>query len=76
LRTTVLPFILRGTKLLGIDSVMCPMDARREVWQRLATDMKPAALKTMAREISMSGLPDAFATLLSGAARGRFVVKL
>jgi acrylyl-CoA reductase (NADPH) len=76
LHTTVLPFILRGTKLLGVDSVMCPMDARRDVWRRLATDMKPAALKTMAREISMGELPDAFATLLRGAARGRFVVKL
>jgi acrylyl-CoA reductase (NADPH) len=75
LHTTVLPFILRGTKLLGIDSVMCPMDTRLDVWHRLATDMKPAALSTMAREISMSGLPDAFTTLLRGAARGRFVVK-
>jgi acrylyl-CoA reductase (NADPH) len=75
LRTTVLPFILRGTKLLGIDSVMCPMDTRLDVWHRLATDMKPAALGTMAREISMGGLPDAFTTLLSGAARGRFVVR-
>jgi acrylyl-CoA reductase (NADPH) len=73
--TTVVPFILRGVKLLGIDSVMCPMDLRREVWQRLATDMKPASLSTSAREIGLSDLPDAFATLLSGAARGRFVVK-
>jgi acrylyl-CoA reductase (NADPH) len=76
LHTTVLPFILRGTKLLGIDSVMCPMDTRLDVWHRLATDMKPASLRTMAREISMSGLADAFKTLLGGAARGRFVVKL
>jgi NADPH2:quinone reductase len=75
LHTTVLPFILRGTKLLGIDSVMCPMNTRLDVWHRLSTDMKPAALRTMAREISMSGLPDAFKTLLGGAARGRFVVK-
>lgn len=76
LHTTVLPFILRGTKLLGIDSVMCPMDARRDVWRRLATDMKPAALKAMTQEIPMGELPHAFATLLRGAARGRFVVKL
>jgi acrylyl-CoA reductase (NADPH) len=76
LHTTVLPFILRGTKLLGIDSVMCPMDVRREVWRRLATDMKPAALKTMTRSISMGELPNAFDTLLRGAARGRFIVKL
>ena len=76
LHTTVLPFILRGVKLLGIDSVMCSMDARLNVWQRLATDMKPAALKTMTKEIAMAELPEAFKTLLSGAARGRFVVKL
>lgn len=76
LHTTVLPFILRGTKLLGIDSVMCPMAARQAVWPRLATIMKPAALKTMTREISMDELPEAFATLLQGGARGRFVVKI
>ena len=76
LHTTVLPFILRATKLLGIDSAMCPMDVRREVWHRLATDMKPAALKTMVQEISIGELPNAFATLMRGAARGRFVVKL
>jgi len=76
LHTTVLPFILRGTKLLGIDSVMCPAGARRDVWRRLATDMKPAALTTMAREISMGELPNAFATLLEGGARGRFVVAI
>ena len=73
--TTVVPFILRGVKLLGIDSVMCPMDLRREVWQRLATDMKPASLPVSAREIGLADLPDAFATLLNGSARGRFVVK-
>jgi acrylyl-CoA reductase (NADPH) len=74
--TTVIPFILRAVKLLGIDSVMCPMDLRREVWHRLATDMKPANLHASSREIGLSDLPDAFATLLKGAARGRFVVKL
>jgi NADPH2:quinone reductase len=76
LHTTVLPFILRGTKLLGIDSVMCPMAVRQAVWPRLATMMKPVTLKAMTREIAMGGLPEAFATLLKGAARGRFVVKL
>lgn len=76
LHTTVLPFILRGVNLLGIDSVMCPMDERRRVWQRLATDMKPAKLETTARRIGLSDLPDAFTTLLEGRARGRFVVSL
>jgi len=76
LHTTVLPFILRGVKLLGIDSVLCPLERRREIWRRLGTDLKPRALRTMVREISLGDLPDAFATLLKGGARGRFVVKL
>jgi acrylyl-CoA reductase (NADPH) len=76
LHTTVLPFILRGVKLLGIDSAMCAADKRREVWRRLAGDLKPAALSTMAREIVLEELPGAFATLLEGKARGRFVVRI
>jgi acrylyl-CoA reductase (NADPH) len=75
-KTTVMPFILRGISLIGVDSVACPMEIRREVWKRLATDMKPAGLSKVAREITLSELPDAFATLLDGAARGRFVVNL
>jgi len=74
LRTTVLPFILRGLKLLGIDSVMCPMAKRLEVWRRLAADLKPGHLQTIATTIGLDELPGAFATLLSGAARGRYVV--
>ena len=73
---TVLPFILRGVSLLGIDSVACPMPLRLRVWERLAGDMKPRDLRAIAREISLDGLPDAFATLLAGEARGRFVVVL
>ena len=76
LHTTVLPFILRGVKLLGIDSVMCPMTTRLEVWRRLATDLKPRNLTAVAREIALEELPHAFATLLAGGARGRFVVRL
>jgi acrylyl-CoA reductase (NADPH) len=76
LRMTVLPFILRGVKLLGIDSVMCPMPTRLDVWRRLATDLKPANLGTMVERITLDDLPRAFETLLKGAARGRFVVDL
>lgn len=76
LHTTVMPFILRGVKLLGIDSAMCPMGPRRQVWSRLATDMKPANLRTSALEIGLKDLPDAFVTLLKGAATGRYVVRL
>lgn len=76
LRTTVLPFILRGVRLLGIDSVMCPMERRREVWARLATDLKPVRLPARASEITLADLPGAFATLLAGEARGRTVVRI
>ena len=76
LKTTVLPFILRGVKLLGIDSVMCPDQTRREVWRRLASDLKPAHLSDGTRTLRFAELPDAFATLLGGQARGRFVVDL
>jgi NADPH2:quinone reductase len=76
LQTTVMPFILRGVKLLGIDSVMCPMQTRLDVWRRLATDLKPAKLAETAHQVSLEELPSAFAALLSGQARGRYVVKL
>ena len=76
LRTTVMPFILRGVALLGIDSALCPMEIRVEVWRRLATDMKPPQLASIGREIGLDGLPEAFETLINGNARGRFVVAL
>ena len=76
LTLTVLPFILRGVSLIGIDSVTCPMDLRREVWRRLATDMRPAALDSVGHDITLEDLPAAFETLLNGQARGRFVVDL
>jgi len=76
LKTTVLPFILRSVKLLGIDSAMCPMPVRLEVWRRLATDLKPAKLQAIAHEIALEDLPHAFSTLLKGQARGRFVVRV
>lgn len=76
LNTTVMPFILRGVKLLGIDSSQCPMDVRQEVWRRLATDLKPAHLAATTRSITLEELPQAFATLLRGEARGRYVVRI
>jgi NADPH2:quinone reductase len=76
LRTTVMPFILRGVSLIGIDSAACPMDVRVEVWRRLASDMKPRQLDVIGHEIPLAGLPAAFDTLLAGRARGRFVVNV
>ena len=75
-RLTVMPFILRGVSLIGVDSVTCPMDLRRDTWRRLATDMKPPALEGIVTEIPLARLDGAFATLLAGRARGRFVVRL
>jgi acrylyl-CoA reductase (NADPH) len=75
LHTTVMPFILRGVSILGVDSVMCPMNIRQQVWQRLANDMKPR-LEEIARTITLDELPGAFATLLAGKACGRYVVRI
>jgi len=55
---------------------MCPMRPRLEVWRRLATDMKPAHLREIAREVRLSDLPGVFPELLKGNARGRTVVNL
>ena len=76
LHLTVMPFILRGVSLLGVDSASCPMDVRRVVWDRLAGDLKPTQLEQIGRTIPLEGIPDACATLLAGRARGRFVVAL
>jgi acrylyl-CoA reductase (NADPH) len=76
LKTTVTPFILRGASLLGIDSGYTPMELRREVWRRLADDMRPPHLKDMTRTIAFDELPGAFAGFLEGRARGRLVVDM
>jgi putative YhdH/YhfP family quinone oxidoreductase len=76
LNTTVMPFILRGVSLLGIDSVNCPMPLREEVWRRLATDMRPARLKDMAQTIPFAELPTVFERFIGAQMRGRIVVDL
>jgi NADPH2:quinone reductase len=76
LKTTVLPFILRGVKLLGIDSVACPMPTRLEVWRRLSSDMKPKHLQSIKREVGLADLPAVFSELLKGRVRGRTVVRI
>lgn len=76
LNTTVMPFILRGASLLGIDSVNCPMPLREQVWKRLATDMKPANLKDTARTIPFADLPKVFDDFISAKVTGRIVVDL
>ena len=76
LNTTVLPFILRGVSLLGVDSVNCPMPVRQEVWRRLAGDMRPAHLKEITRTIPFAELPSVFDKFIGAQIRGRVVVDL
>ena len=76
LPSSVAPFILRGVCLYGIDSVMCPLERRKEAWKRLETDLDRQKLATMTREIGLSELPEAAAAILKGAVRGRIVVKI
>jgi acrylyl-CoA reductase (NADPH) len=76
LKTTVAPFILRGVCLLGIDSGFTAMPLRREVWRRLATDLRPQHLAKMTRTIEFDALPGAFGAFIDGQVRGRTVVKI
>ena len=75
--TTVFPFLLRGINILGIDSVNCPMELRRHIWEHLASDYKPEhLLDTIAHEAPLSDLPQALAAILKGGMRGRTVIKV
>jgi len=74
LPTSVAPFILRGVKLIGIDSVMAPMSKRIEAWQRLAQDLDLSLLKEMTHIIGMSDVEETAQQLLAGQVRGRTVV--
>ena len=74
LPATVIPFLLRGVNLLGIDSVMCPRDDRIAAWQRLAQDLPLEKLDRMTQTVPLSALPDLAPEILGGQVRGRIVV--
>ena len=74
LPATVIPFLLRGVNLLGIDSVMCPRDRRIEVWQRLVRDMPLDRLEQITQTVPLSALPEMAPKILNGNVRGRTVV--
>jgi acrylyl-CoA reductase (NADPH) len=76
LPTTVAPFILRGVSLIGIDSVMCPLERRREAWKRLASDIDAGKLAAMTSEIDLAGVMEAGRRIVEGGVRGRIVVKI
>ncbi len=74
LPATVMPFILRGITLAGIDSVYCPKHRRMEAWSRLAADLDVKHIERMINEIPLSGVIDAASDQLAGKIRGRLVV--
>jgi putative YhdH/YhfP family quinone oxidoreductase len=75
--TTVLPFILRGANLLGIDSVECPADVRAKLWLRLGSDLKPKYLTdSISHEVDLAGIPAVAGGILAGAIKGRTIVRL
>jgi acrylyl-CoA reductase (NADPH) len=76
LDTTVFPFILRGVALLGMDSVLVPIDRRRLMWDRLATDLRPRELGKHVDEVTLDTLPVALDGIMAGAARGRWIVRI
>jgi acrylyl-CoA reductase (NADPH) len=76
LPTTVLPFILRAVSLLGIDSVMLPIERRREVWRRIAGDLKPPGLDQIGHDVRLDELDGVLSAILRGEATGRAVVAL
>jgi acrylyl-CoA reductase (NADPH) len=74
LPASVIPFLLRGVNLLGIDSVMCPVPQRLEAWSRLARDMPMASLDAMTETVPLGALPGLARRILKGETRGRVVV--
>lgn len=76
LPTTVMPFILRGVTLVGVDSVMAPLAKRQRAWDRLAQDLAPALLETMVQEVPLEAAISSAHDLMDGKVRGRVVVKI
>jgi acrylyl-CoA reductase (NADPH) len=76
LPTTVAPFILRGVTLAGIDSVMCPLELRRQAWNRLETDLQRAKIEAITSEIGLPEVIEATKRIVEGRVRGRIVVRI
>ena len=76
LPTTVMPFILRGVTLAGIDSVMAPIAVRRQAWARLASDLDPSKLAAITEEVPLESAIDKAHELMQGKVRGRIVIRI
>lgn len=76
LNTTVIPFLLRGVRLIGIDSVLCPFERRQAAWQRLAVELPKRQLEQMIETVRLEDLPAKAEEILAGRVTGRLVVDL
>lgn len=76
LPTTVMPFILRNVSLRGVDSVSCPVERRKQAWQRLVSDLPAQALGEIGQVASLEQLPELAEKITNGAIRGRVIVDL
>jgi acrylyl-CoA reductase (NADPH) len=76
LPTSVAPFILRGVSLIGIDSVMCPMELRQQAWRRLETELDRGKIAAMTSEVDLANVIEAGTRIIDGQVRGRIVVKV
>jgi putative YhdH/YhfP family quinone oxidoreductase len=76
LHTSVFPFILRGVKLLGVDSAATTMPLRKQLWQRLAGDLKPGLLTQIAHAVPFAELPELFPKMIRGETHGRMVIEI
>jgi acrylyl-CoA reductase (NADPH) len=76
LPTSVAPFILRGVSLIGIDSVMCPMELRQQAWRRLETELDRGKIAAMTSETDLANVTEEGARIVDGQVRGRIVVKV
>ena len=76
LHTTVMPFILRGVRLIGIDSAATEMSLRQKVWQRLSNDLRPKLLAQVVQTVPFGNLPELFKSMLQGNSHGRSVVSI
>jgi acrylyl-CoA reductase (NADPH) len=74
LPTTVMPFILRGARLQGVDSVMCPLPRRRQAWDRLVQDLPENALQNISHVASLDEVPGLAEDIIAGKVQGRVVV--
>ena len=76
LNTNVFPFILRGIRLIGIDSVECKLEKKQAAWEKIASKWKISTLNSITNEITLNEVKDAYSLLLAGKAVGRYVVRI